>query len=327
MKFSIIVPVYNSEEYLERCISSIQKQTYHDWELILVDDGSKDKSWNIICKYANDDSRIKSVHQENSGPGMARNTGIDVATGDYLVFVDSDDYIDEDYLLLMVPKIEQNDLVFIDVLQVNCKGKIIHEEKMSDYKDLSKDAILRSMMTGKIPWGGVRKCVKRSLLNENNIRYSDLKIGEEAVFSFKSLYFAGNIEFLVEKPVYMYEVHKESQSTIKDNDPWGGAFIVLKKYLIENKLYSKFADTLNAFNVSSSVVSIDRITQYYYGEDREKKLKERVTEFKHRFDYDYDIDKISLAFKAKIFSTFLKRGYVFPIIVASKIKGIIRRNN
>lgn len=327
MKFSIIVPVYNSQYYLERCIISIQNQSYHNWELILVDDGSKDDSWNIICKYMKNDARIRGIHQENKGPGIARNTAIDVATGDYVVFVDSDDYIDLDYLSFLEPKAKQNDLVFIDVVQVNCKGKIINEEKMSVYKELSKEKILRFMMTGKIPWGGVRKCVKLSLLNDKKIRYSDLKIGEEALFSFKSLYFSEKIGFLFEKPVYMYEVHKGSQSTIKVDDPWGGTFIILRQYLIENGLYSKFADTMNAFNISSTIVSIDRIVQYYSGEDRKNRLKKCVKNFKYRFDYNYGIDKNSLVLKAEVFIPFLKFECIFPIVIASKIKRIIRENN
>lgn len=320
MKFSVIVPVYNAEKYLDRCIKSIQKQSYNNWELILVDDGSSDGSWGIIKNYSNIDKRIYGINQNNSGPGIARNIGIEHAKGDYVVFVDSDDYIDIDYLALLVPKAKQNNLVFIDVVQVNCKGKVIREEKMSIYKDWMKEKFLRSMITGKIPWGGVRKAVSLELLNKYKIRYTDLKIGEEAQFSFQTVYNADTIGFLSEKPVYMYEVHEISQSTIKIDDPWGDTFETMKKQLIDLKLYNKFATTLNSFNVSSTIVSIDRITKYYHGEERKIMIKERVKTYAKRMDNKYGIELKSLTYKAKLFVPFLKMGWISPIVLCSEIR-------
>ena len=98
MKISVIVPVYNIEDYLERCINSILKQTYTDFELILVDDGSTDRS-GAICDEAGDhDKRVRVIHQPNGGSSAARNTALDVATGDYISFIDSDDYVEPDFL-------------------------------------------------------------------------------------------------------------------------------------------------------------------------------------------------------------------------------------
>ena len=85
---SIIVPVYNKEKYLRDCVDSILQQTYKDFELILVDDGSKDSSWNIIKEYANKDKRVVPVHQENAGVSAARNAGLDRAQGKWICFVD-----------------------------------------------------------------------------------------------------------------------------------------------------------------------------------------------------------------------------------------------
>ncbi len=91
---SIIVPVYNVENQIERCIKSLLSQTYKNIEIILIDDGSTDNSYNICSKYADIDKRIKLIHQENSGVSKARNTGIEICKGDYIGFVDSDDYIE-----------------------------------------------------------------------------------------------------------------------------------------------------------------------------------------------------------------------------------------
>lgn len=95
-KVSVIVPVYNTERYLRKCIDSIVNQTYRDLEIILVDDGSTDNSGEICDEYSAKDSRVKVFHIENSGPSKARNTGIKSMTGNYVMFVDSDDWIDDD---------------------------------------------------------------------------------------------------------------------------------------------------------------------------------------------------------------------------------------
>ena len=115
MIISVVIPVYNAERYLQRCISSVQSQTYSNWEMVLVDDGSKDNSLKICQENAAIDNRIKVVHQSNKGPGEARNVGIAATTGDYVVFVDADDYIDKDYFQLLSKKAVGNDVVFIDV--------------------------------------------------------------------------------------------------------------------------------------------------------------------------------------------------------------------
>ena len=93
---TVVIPIYNVEQYLDRCILSIINQTYKNLEIILVDDGSPDRCPNICDAYAKKDPRVKVIHQENKGLGMARNTGIDHATGDYICFFDSDDYVEPD---------------------------------------------------------------------------------------------------------------------------------------------------------------------------------------------------------------------------------------
>lgn len=103
---SVIIPVYNVEPYLRRCIDSVINQTYTTLEIILVDDGSLDKSGAICEDYANADSRIKVIHKLNGGLSDARNAGIDIASGTYLMFVDSDDWIRKDCVALLVAAIQ-----------------------------------------------------------------------------------------------------------------------------------------------------------------------------------------------------------------------------
>ena len=94
---SVIIPVYNVEQYVESCLNSVIDQSYTNLEIILVDDGSTDRSGEICGQYALKDSRIKVIHEENAGLGEARNRGLRIASGDYICFVDSDDWIEEDY--------------------------------------------------------------------------------------------------------------------------------------------------------------------------------------------------------------------------------------
>lgn len=127
-KISIIVPVYNVEKYLEKCVRSILAQTFTDFELILVDDGSPDSSGAMCDQFAEQDQRVKVIHKENGGLSDARNAGIEIATGEYLGFVDSDDYIADDMYELLYTNIvkEDADLSICGIYDVyegraNCK--------------------------------------------------------------------------------------------------------------------------------------------------------------------------------------------------------------
>ena len=106
---SVIVPIYNVEKYLERSVRSILKQSYDNLEVILVDDGSPDNCGNICDALAKEDKRIRVIHKENGGLSDARNAGLDIATGDYIVFVDSDDHISPDFIDILMKEVDEND--------------------------------------------------------------------------------------------------------------------------------------------------------------------------------------------------------------------------
>ena len=123
---SVIIPIYNSEKYLSKCISSVLEQTYKDLELILVDDGSTDNSLNICNDFAERDSRIVVVHQKNAGVSAARNNGLKNAKGDFITFVDSDDYVENDWLELLFKAItEKNAEVAVCGIKLDDKQKIV----------------------------------------------------------------------------------------------------------------------------------------------------------------------------------------------------------
>lgn len=132
-KISIIVPIYNTEKYLQRCIDSILNQTFKDFELILVNDGSTDLSGKIIEDYARKDKRIKTLHIENSGQGAARNRGLDIATGDYIGFVDSDDWIHQDMYQVLYRECRNQNTQICQINHMNAKDFILDSPISRDY--------------------------------------------------------------------------------------------------------------------------------------------------------------------------------------------------
>ncbi len=133
-KVSVVVPVYNVEQYLEKCIESIINQTYEDLEIILVDDGSTDVSPSICDKWKDLDSRIIVVHKENGGLSSARNAGLEVSSGEYIMFEDSDDWLESDIIEKCVEKIEEeeSDLVIFGYRKVNEEGLILGQFTFGD---------------------------------------------------------------------------------------------------------------------------------------------------------------------------------------------------
>lgn len=183
-KVSIIIPMYNSEKYIERCIDSILSQTYKDFEIIIINDGSTDNSLKICEKYRDD--RLKIFSKKNEGVGAARNYGLDIADGDYILFIDSDDCIDEDYLLRLI---ESNNIYNADLIE---SGARVHLENdhciypyqkdsqitVFDNKEYIKNFLL--FKTNISVWG---KLYKKELIG--NTRFKKMNINEDFFFTWE----------------------------------------------------------------------------------------------------------------------------------------------
>ena len=315
---SIIVPVYNAENYLHNSLDCILKQTYRDFEVVLVNDGSTDKSGQICDVFAQRDSRVHVIHQKNAGAGAARNAGIKIAKGEYIVFVDSDDMVEADYMELLSKHNE--DLVFIDVDRVDEQGKVLGKEYLSKYKGLKKDEILRSQMTGRVAWGGVRKCVKRELLIKNNIWYSNHKIGEEAIYSYLVLKFAQTVGF-IEKPVYHYLQHGDSLSNSVVDDPWGDVALALRDKAIEVGDYSEYGNTVNAFIETAAIVSVYKMAQHYPYNVFRQKAKERWSQMQTQIDKKVPIDTGHQSRSICLYGTLVKTNLWSLAWALGKVRG------
>lgn len=314
---SVIIPVYNAENDILRCVGSILDQNYKNFELIIIDDGAKDRSGTLCDEISLYDNRVCVLHQSNKGAGAARNSGLSIAKGEYIVFVDSDDMIRNGYFEALSKHDE--DVVFIDVDNIDSRGRLVKKEYMNSFRNLPKDEILRSQMTGKLPWGGVRKCVKRSLIEQNHISYSNHKIGEEAIYSYQVLRYAKTIGF-IEQPVYCYMLHDNSLSNSKVDDPWGDVALALKGLVIECGDYPKYADTLNSFIYTAGAVSVYKMAQYYSFNLFIDKAKKRIAQMDASIDKEYKTDWMHISVKVRFLLWLMKYRCWFTIWVAIRAK-------
>lgn len=211
-KISIIVPIYNVEKYLEQCIDSLLHQTYTDTEIILVDDGSKDKSSAICDKYAKIDNRIIVIHKNNEGLGYARNSGLEIATGKYVTFIDSDDYADFNMIENLVTAANRNkaDTVIGGYKKVDDEGTLLFDEKYNEkiFKDSEVYNNFFSRILGASPnkHDAFRMSVWNGLYSLKIIRENNIKFPSER-------------EFISEDLIFDLEYYKHSKcvSVIEDN--------------------------------------------------------------------------------------------------------------
>lgn len=190
--FSIVVPIYNVELYLDRCVESLVRQTYTALEIILVDDGATDRCPEICEEWAKKDVRIKVIHKSNAGLGMARNTGLDTASGEYICFVDSDDYLVSDAVERCVATLEEHmaDTVLFGRYDAYPNGDVVedrtHVVKCVYAEDSVSDALLPELLTSGVGYG-VSACSKVfsvKIINENKISFRSEReiISEDAFF-------------------------------------------------------------------------------------------------------------------------------------------------
>lgn len=208
---SIIVPIYNAEKYIKKCLDSLLNQTKKELEFILVNDGSTDNTEHIIKKYK--DKRIKYYKNENQGIGKARNFGIEKANGRYIMFIDSDDYIDKNMSKLMFDKAFSNNLDMVICDYYNVIDGEVHEEKLANFKPTTlKESPNLIFDINLSPWN---KLYKRSLINENNINFVENLKYEDAPFVCQALDKAKKIG-KVNKCLNYYVMHSSSETTIRD---------------------------------------------------------------------------------------------------------------
>ncbi|WP_195953172.1 glycosyltransferase family 2 protein [Clostridium saudiense] len=283
-EISIIIPIYNVEQYLKRCIDSILNQSFKNFELILVDDGSTDNSGKIIDEYESIDKRIRVIHKENGGQGSARNRGLDIAKGNYIGFVDSDDWIHRDMYKCMYKFITKDNT---DIVQVNHNivTEYISDEKcnLDDIKSTNIDDIIRKFTNCNsfeiLPFiFTVNKLYKRDIWKD--LRFSEGKFAEDLRIIYK-VYFNISKFKIIDFKFYNYYMSCNSSTRgefnikkLEDIEAWEEMF----KFINENNI------SVNKCNLK--VIYCRRILAYYFKCYKYKGIqKELKRKFNDNFRY------------------------------------------
>ncbi len=239
-KVSIIVPVYRCEKYLERCVCSILNQTYNNIECILVDDGSDDNSPKICDSFCNKDKRVRVLHQKNFGVSVARNAGLEAATGEIIGFVDSDDFIDEtmiEELILPFLTDQRVDVSICNIRRMKDNSSKIYSfsYNFSDGVYPGKQLADLTLMPNEIDGFVFIKLFKKYIIDKERIRFDkDIKYMEDVLFSFQYLMHC-NFGYVTSKNLYNYFVN-ENSVTMQKSLPEGtfSVFDKLKLFSVDN---------------------------------------------------------------------------------------------
>lgn len=239
-KVSIIIPIYNSEEYLERCILSVINQTLKEIEIILVNDGSIDNSLNIMNSFAIRDNRIAIINQSNKGLSSARNVGLLTAKSDYISFLDSDDYIEKEMLeILYLDGISnKSDIVLSKYKRINNKGEFF---SISKIENIEKDLIGNILNFGITPIV-CNKLYKKDLFTLNNIYFPLKMYYEDHIVNLKLFFYAKKVSF-VNIPFYNWFERSGSITNNFSKKHIEDVFITLdsiKAFLVKNRIYDKY---------------------------------------------------------------------------------------
>ena len=329
---SVIIPVYNVEKYLTKCIESVLKQSYQNMEILLIDDGSTDNSGDICDMYANQYSCIKVFHKRNSGLGLTRNYGIKKAVGNYITFVDSDDYIKEDYLLKLITPIINNpkvDTVIGGFVQVDDAGKILFCEKYNQqvYKNKEVRNNLFPRMLGSMP--GVRDSIKpmvwnclysRELIDRYNLKFvSERQLISEDVVWDSDYYQVSKMAVIINSEEYCYLYNDKSLS--KKYDKTRFSRIIMFYSYMEKKLTKIHLDD-NAkvrlkkglfVALSVCILQTNKLTiSTSYSEIKRMCRNDLVVSYINT----YPLKKLN--FKQHFFLFLVKKRFVFALTILSK---------
>lgn len=323
---SVIVPIYNAEKYLEQCIKSIVNQTYKNIEIILVDDGSIDESHKICDEYKEKDSRIIVVHKKNGGVSSARNTGLNLAKGDWIAFIDADDWVEKEYLeeLICNAKEKNVNISMCGYNRISNNGN--KEKKSNNKKEIvdSKEYLIRALNPqtgyGFVPLKIInKKIIKNIKFNQN------LTVGEDALFNME---IAPNINkaFYCNKALYNYR--NNSESVVKKFDhnyakKYLKSMQECKKYIFEE--YKDENIRQNYYNFVAFHVMLVAVNFCYHPNNKIKNKTKLLKEICSYQDFKEGIEKsnysnISLTRKITLF-TLKHRLYFFTSIICNIRQG------
>ena len=263
---SVIVPVYNVENYIEKCIKSILNQTYSNLEIILIDDGSKDSSGKICDKYAKIDNRIKVIHKKNEGQSIARNVGLKIAKGKFIGFVDSDDYIDDNMFEKLYKAIIDNkaDISVCDIMHIKGKKNIkLEEHKLLEVYD--RIGAIKQLLCNYITNYVYNKLYKREIWSK--IKFPKGKLMEDMDVMYRLFEKANKIVCTNEAKYYYVWRNNSSIAKIDKNITCNLKDIVNRRY---EYLKSNEPELIDLLNIDKMINIIQYHYNLSYAEEREE---------------------------------------------------------
>lgn len=286
IKVSIIIPFYNTQKYLKRCLNSIAAQTFQDYEIILIDDGSTDRSYKIAEKYNCKFDNFKLYRQDNKGVAHARNIGLMMAEGEYIAFVDSDDFVDSNYLKRMVGEAQRTnaDIVccnFYWVLQNKLLIKNYINFKTGMFSNIEAlnmiiaDTVMQSYLWNKL-W-------RRDLFISSDTKFPDMYF-EDIATSFKIVYCANKV-YVMKDVLYYYTQRSDSilhDFSLETQNDYLQSLMIIKKFLVTHNLYLK---TYKSFNFLCLKVSFVMITSLFLVHLKKRSFNSLCSNYKSAFRY------------------------------------------
>lgn len=294
-KISIVVPIYNSSKYLNKCLDSLVNQTLEDIEIILINDGSTDESEKILKEY--NDKRIKYISKKNEGIGKTRNRGIREANGEYIAFVDSDDYLNEHFCEYMYKKAStcNCDLVICDFFED--RGNL-YGIKFNDFEDTS--LIETPSLINNINLGPCNKLYSLELLKSNNIYFEENLKYEDAPFVVKAIKSANKIGKVNDFLTY-YVIHENSETTTRDKRIFD--ILEICKIIIKELDNTKYK---NALTNLITMILLDYCAQQRYIKDYKQRKKFINESFKMLNELDKNWKKCDYVLKLNKLSRIIK---------------------
>lgn len=268
IKFSVIIPVYNVANYVEHCISSLVNQTYKNIEIIIVNDGSTDDSGEIIQRFAQRDSRIKVISQSNSGLSVARNTGLTNATGDYIAFVDGDDWIDERMFEILEINLKSNSVDFIcfrlEFDNIIRQSQYIYGHPYTIKTLCGQDSILTdTLLVKNIPTSVCSKVYKANFLFENKLIFKSGIVNEDTLFSIQVSSCAQKVYFI--NDVLYHTIERENSISRSSYErlfrDMHKAFIYAKEYLDSKGMFTNISLLYKARYIKSMLYNLLQAAQ------------------------------------------------------------------
>lgn len=324
---SIIIPVYNGEKYVSKCLYSVVNQTYSNLEIIVINDGSKDTSLKICCDFDYSGHKIRIINNNNHGPGYSRNCGLNVAKGEYVIFVDCDDVIHENYVELLVKTIvtEKNDLVICRVVDlfINENESVIKKrwrlipqnltnDFLCDYHKLYPETVYLS--------GPVAKVYKKDIIDKYNITFPvNISWGEDQAFN--QIYYKYVHSFSFVANTYYYYCHRNNYSLTKkfDNKNFEERLLLIekvKKFLneidVKNKEMILGDYCFHVINVSDLVKS-NGTDKGYIGYKNRIKLLQDIVQDKWK----------GSNWQRKLVFFFFNQRIYFPFYIYAKLRRFI----